>query len=75
MVGDRLSTDTAFAHKTGMISALVLTGETDRSMLENVAAGDRPQVVLEHVGDLLMQPLPQEPRVTHPPIADGEYSS
>ena len=38
MVGDRLTTDVTFAHNTGMISALVLTGETDRATLDRTPA-------------------------------------
>ena len=53
MVGDRLSTDVPFAHNTGMTSALVLTGETDRAMLDRTPEGELPHVVLETLGDLL----------------------
>jgi ribonucleotide monophosphatase NagD (HAD superfamily) len=53
MVGDRLSTDVPFAHNTGMTSALVLTGETDRAMLAAAPPELRPDIVLDHVDDLL----------------------
>lgn len=58
MVGDRLSTDVTFAHNTGMISALVLTGETDRAMLEATPADERPHVVLDSLDGLLTAPAP-----------------
>jgi HAD superfamily hydrolase (TIGR01450 family) len=58
MVGDRLSTDVRFAHNTGMIGALVLTGETDRAMLDRAPAADRPHVVLETLADLLTASAP-----------------
>ena len=56
MVGDRLSTDVRFAHNTGMIGALVLTGETDAAMLDGAPAADRPHVVLERLDELLTAP-------------------
>lgn len=59
MIGDRLTTDVAFAHNTGMISALVLTGETDGAMLAATPVDDdRPQVVLERLDALLTTPAP-----------------
>jgi HAD superfamily hydrolase (TIGR01450 family) len=56
MIGDRLSTDIRFAHNTGMIGALVLTGETDRALLAAAPAEDHPHVVLERLDDLLTAP-------------------
>ncbi|TKV60386.1 HAD-IIA family hydrolase [Nakamurella flava] len=53
MVGDRLSTDIAFARNNGMISALVLTGETDRAMLEAAPAELQPDLVLESIDELI----------------------
>lgn len=53
MVGDRLATDMAFAHNTGMRAALVLTGETDRAMAAAAAPAMRPDMVLERIDDLL----------------------
>ena len=53
MVGDRLSTDVPFAHNTGMTSALVLTGETDRATLDRTPADELPHVVLETLDALL----------------------
>jgi HAD superfamily hydrolase (TIGR01450 family) len=58
MVGDRLTTDVTFAHNTGMISALVLTGETDRATLDGTPADELPHVVLETLDELLTAPAP-----------------
>jgi len=58
MVGDRLSTDVPFAHNTGMTSALVLTGETDRATLDRTPADERPHVVLETLDELLTVAAP-----------------
>jgi phosphoglycolate/pyridoxal phosphate phosphatase family enzyme len=63
MIGDRLSTDVAFAHNTGMISALVLTGETDGAMLAATPVDDdRPHVVLDSLEGLLTAPAPSRGR-------------
>jgi HAD superfamily hydrolase (TIGR01450 family) len=61
MVGDRLSTDVRFAHNTGMIGALVLTGETDRAMLGRAPFADQPHVVLERLDELLTAPAFSRP--------------
>lgn len=53
MVGDRLSTDVVFARNTGMASALVLTGETDRALLDAAPPGHRPDFVLDRIDHLL----------------------
>ncbi len=66
MVGDRLSTDVAFARNTGMVGALVLTGETDRAALDATPADDRPDVVLERLDALLTEPAPDRGRRDHP---------
>ena len=58
MVGDRISTDVAFARNTGMVGALVLTGETDRATLSATPAGEHPDVVLEGLDALLTAPAP-----------------
>ena len=58
MVGDRLSTDVAFARNTGMIGALVLTGETDRAALDAAPVDEHPDVVLERLDALLTAPAP-----------------
>lgn len=51
MVGDRLSTDMRMAIDAGTRSVLVLSGETDRALLER--SGLRPTYVLDSVADLL----------------------
>lgn len=53
MVGDRLSTDIRMARDTGMVSALVLTGETTRDDLAGVSPQDAPDFVLERIDQLL----------------------
>lgn len=53
MVGDRLATDVAMGHAAGMLSALVLTGD---STLDDAAAAPaevRPDYVLTGLADLL----------------------
>ena len=50
MVGDRLSTDIKFAKKFGMISVLVLSGETDQKMLQDF--GIAPDLVFDSIKDL-----------------------
>ncbi|MEA4884421.1 MAG: HAD-IIA family hydrolase [Clostridia bacterium] len=49
MVGDRLYTDVKFAANWGLLSVLVLSGETKR---EDITADDRPDLVLDDVGQL-----------------------
>jgi HAD superfamily hydrolase (TIGR01450 family) len=66
MVGDRLSTDVAFARNTGMVGALVLTGETDRAALDAVPADDHPDLVLERLDALLTAPAPDRSRRVPP---------
>lgn len=50
MVGDRLYTDIAMAAKAGTQSILVLSGETDRAMLDG--SDVRPTLVLDSVADI-----------------------
>ena len=50
-VGDRLYTDIAVAQNAGSGSVLVLSGETDRAMVD--AAERKPDYVLDSVKDLL----------------------
>jgi ribonucleotide monophosphatase NagD (HAD superfamily) len=50
VVGDSLVTDVATAHRCAIVSALVLTGVTDRARLE--VADPRPDFVLESIADL-----------------------
>ncbi len=51
LVGDRLATDVRMANEAGMASALILTGAT--SLEEVLGSPDRPDYVIEHLGDLL----------------------
>lgn len=53
MVGDRLSTDIRMASDAGTSSVLVLSGETDRAMLE--ASGMHPTLVRDSVADLSVE--------------------
>ena len=50
MVGDRLYTDIAFGNNCGFVSVLVLTGETDRTMVD--ASEVKPDYVLDGVRDI-----------------------
>ncbi len=50
IVGDRLYTDIEMATRAGTQSILVLSGETDREMLE--ASGKEPTLVLNSVADI-----------------------
>jgi HAD superfamily hydrolase (TIGR01450 family) len=51
LVGDRLATDIRMANEAGMTSALILTGAT--GLEEVLGSPDRPDYVIEHLGDLL----------------------
>jgi histidinol phosphatase-like enzyme len=51
LVGDRLATDMRFAREAGMAGALILTGAT--TLEEALGSGDRPDYVIDHLGDLL----------------------
>jgi HAD superfamily hydrolase (TIGR01450 family) len=53
MVGDRLTTDIAMAIDAGLTSALVLTGETSRTMLAETPPHARPDFVLDRIDHLL----------------------
>lgn len=50
MVGDRLYTDVAFGKNCGFVSVLVLSGETDRKMLEESKI--KPDYVLDYVKEI-----------------------
>ena len=50
MVGDRIETDIRMGKEAGMYAALVLTGATQRSAVENVIPA--PDWILESVKDL-----------------------
>ncbi len=49
-IGDRLYTDIRMAVNTGMLSILVLSGETTRAMLQQ--SSDKPHMVVNSVADL-----------------------
>ena len=53
LVGDRLATDMRLAKEAGMSGALILTGAT--TLDEALASADRPDYVIDHLGDLLPQ--------------------
>jgi 4-nitrophenyl phosphatase len=57
IIGDRLETDIALAHALNMPSALVLTGVTSREDLQNAPLDLLPHWVLEHLGDLMGDPV------------------
>ena len=50
MTGDRLETDIRMGHAAGMLTAVVLTGVTQRRDL--AAANPAPDLVLENLGAL-----------------------
>jgi NagD protein len=52
LVGDRLYTDTRMARDAGAVAVLTLTGETRRSDVEKCPAEHRPDIVIEHLGEL-----------------------
>ncbi len=50
-IGDRLYTDVRMAVRSGMVSVLVLSGETNEEMLKQ--SMDQPQIIVPSVADLL----------------------
>ena len=52
LVGDRLYTDIRMARDAGAVAVLTLTGETKRSDLESCPAANRPDLIIEHLGEL-----------------------
>lgn len=50
IVGDRLYTDIALGKKNGLLSILVLTGET---AIEDVNDENRADIILDHIGQIL----------------------
>ena len=60
LVGDRLATDVRMANEAGMASALILTGAT--GLEEALGSPDRPDYVIEHLGDLLPASETQRPK-------------
>jgi HAD superfamily hydrolase (TIGR01450 family) len=55
MVGDRLLTDVAMAHRAGMIGALVLTGATSRADLPDATIV--PDLVIDRLDQLIPEPI------------------
>jgi arabinose operon protein AraL len=51
LVGDRLATDVRLAKRAGMAGALILTGAT--TLDEALRSGDRPDYIIEGLGELL----------------------
>lgn len=60
MVGDRLSTDIQMAVRTGMFSAMPLTGENTMEDAEACAPEDRPTYVLDRIDRLIPQNIWEE---------------
>ncbi|EIP96704.1 putative sugar phosphatase of HAD superfamily [Opitutaceae bacterium TAV1] len=52
MIGDRLTTDVAMARASGALAVLVLTGEATLADIETLPAQQRPDLVVEDVGEL-----------------------
>ena len=50
MVGDRLYTDIAMAHRTGVLGILVLSGEATVDDLKS--CNEPPDLVVENIGEL-----------------------
>ena len=60
LVGDRLVTDVRMANEAGMASALILTGTT--GLEEALGSSDRPDYVIEHLGELLSASATHRPK-------------
>ena len=52
MVGDRLYTDIALGKKNGMLSILVMTGETTKEMLDMAEGDNIPDLVFDRISDI-----------------------
>ena len=52
MVGDRLYTDIALGRKNGMLSILVMTGETTQEMLDGAEGDNVPDLVFDRISDI-----------------------
>jgi HAD superfamily hydrolase (TIGR01450 family) len=52
LIGDRLYTDIRMARDAGAVAVLTLTGEAKRSDLEACPESNRPDIVIEHLGEL-----------------------
>lgn len=53
MVGDRLATDVALGRRAGMVSVLVLTGDSDADDVRAAAPEQRPTHVVDGLGQLI----------------------
>jgi len=60
MVGDRLATDIQMARNTGLVSVLVLTGETKVEDLKRLSAQEQPGFVLERIDQVLPSDIWEE---------------
>ncbi len=63
LVGDRLATDVRMANEAGMTSALVLTGATGAE--EALGSSDRPDYVIDHLGELLPASATHRPKASN----------
>ncbi len=52
MVGDRLYTDIALGKKNGMLSILVMSGETTQQMLDEAVGDNVPDLVFDRIADI-----------------------
>lgn len=53
MVGDRLYTDIALGKKNGMLSLLVMSGETTQEMLASAVPEEQPDLIFPSVADVM----------------------
>lgn len=53
MVGDRLYTDIALGKKNGLLSILVMSGETTKEMLDEATGDNVPDLVFDGIHDIL----------------------
>jgi NagD protein len=52
LVGDRLYTDIRMARDAGAVAVLTLTGETKRADVEACPASQRPDIIIDNLGEL-----------------------
>jgi HAD superfamily hydrolase (TIGR01450 family) len=52
MIGDRLYTDVRMAKDAGAVAVLTLTGETKQADVDKCAESDRPDLVIDDLGEL-----------------------
>ncbi len=60
MIGDRLDTDIACAHRAGLPAILVLTGVNTRSDGETASAEEKPDAIFDDLPALLRELFPRE---------------